>query len=390
MGSCEVHRMRIAILESIIMPAGHEVEFDRIIIDELKRQGHEPVLMVPEGFTFKVDYGVDVIHLEGGPVVTYAGAPKWKKPFLALLREKRRRAWFNSAAKLIKEHHVDALIIPTATYRYVKALLDTSLKDADVPVHLIFHGIGSGELERFLKQAFKAKPYPNVFLDVITLRDDMLRRNLPRVYPLVPPVFTPSTGEQPKFITHQPLRLGFFGQFRKEKNIIPLLEAFKGAQFNGPVELLVQGATATIEDGELFESIAREYSHVPNISFLHANLIGEQWERALLDVDAILIPYGAERYRYHWSAMLYTAIGFYKPVLVSPEINPEVLTTYHIGEVVDIQSVDTIRDGLESFVNQLIDNPSVYREGLQQANEEYSHYGLIRVILRGMNSQNTI
>ena len=40
--------MRVAILESIIMPAGHEVEFDRIIINELKRQGHEPVLMVPE------------------------------------------------------------------------------------------------------------------------------------------------------------------------------------------------------------------------------------------------------------------------------------------------------------------------------------------------------
>ena len=39
--------MRVAILESIIMPAGHEVEFDRMIINELKRQGHEPVLMVP-------------------------------------------------------------------------------------------------------------------------------------------------------------------------------------------------------------------------------------------------------------------------------------------------------------------------------------------------------
>ena len=45
--------MRVAILESIIMPAGHEVEFDRMIINELKRQGHEPVLMVPENFTFK-------------------------------------------------------------------------------------------------------------------------------------------------------------------------------------------------------------------------------------------------------------------------------------------------------------------------------------------------
>ena len=42
--------MRIAILESIVMPAGHEVEFDRILVEELKKQGHEPVFFVPERF----------------------------------------------------------------------------------------------------------------------------------------------------------------------------------------------------------------------------------------------------------------------------------------------------------------------------------------------------
>lgn len=46
--------MRVAILESIIMPAGHEVEFDRMIINELKRQGHEPVLMVPENLPLRL------------------------------------------------------------------------------------------------------------------------------------------------------------------------------------------------------------------------------------------------------------------------------------------------------------------------------------------------
>lgn len=34
--------MNIAILESIVMPAGHEVEFDRILVEEFKRQGHQP------------------------------------------------------------------------------------------------------------------------------------------------------------------------------------------------------------------------------------------------------------------------------------------------------------------------------------------------------------
>ena len=71
--------MRIAILESIVMPAGHEVEFDRILVEELKKQGHEPVFFVPERFPFKLDYHCDVDYLDGGEVVTYAGAGKLKK-----------------------------------------------------------------------------------------------------------------------------------------------------------------------------------------------------------------------------------------------------------------------------------------------------------------------
>ena len=45
--------MRVAILESISMPAGHEVEFDRILVNELMRQGHEPIFFVPANFPFK-------------------------------------------------------------------------------------------------------------------------------------------------------------------------------------------------------------------------------------------------------------------------------------------------------------------------------------------------
>lgn len=181
--------MRAAILESIIMPAGHEVEFDRILVDELKKQGHEPVFFVPERFPFKVDYGTDSVYLEGGEAVTYAGVSKWKRPFLTLLREKRRRAWFESAAKRLREEQYDALIIPTVTYRYIKALLDTELKNSCVPVHMIFHGIGKGEKERFHEQALRAKPYTNIYMDVISLRDDMLRADLPNVRKIGPPVF---------------------------------------------------------------------------------------------------------------------------------------------------------------------------------------------------------
>ena len=404
--------MRVAILESIVMPAGHEVEFDRILINELNRQGHEPVLFVPENFPFKVDYGVDIVYLEGGEVVTYAGASKWKKPFLSILRERRRRSWFTSAAEKIKEHNIDALIIPTGTYRYIKALLDTPLKDSQAAVHVIFHGIGKGEMDRFIKQAHRAKNYKNVYLDVISLRDDMLRPDLPRVRKILPPVFLPSSelsGEQQNIAVqsaiseqglesvnssefkttndaanqsvNKPIKLGFFGQFRKEKNIERFIDAFVSLNYDDSVQLVVQGATVKPEDGELFESIIKQYSKYSNIQFIHASLIGKDWDRALLSVDALLLPYGAERYRYHWAAMLFTAIGFQKPVLISPEINPEVLEQYSIGEVLNLDNVNSIGQGIQRFVENLQHNKEQYNQGLMNANEDYSHRALIQSII---------
>lgn len=404
--------MRVAILESIVMPAGHEVEFDRILINELKQQGHEPVLFVPENFPFKVDYGVDIVHLEGGEVVTYAGASKWKKPFLSILRERRRRSWFTSAAQKIKEHNIDALIIPTGTYRYIKALLDTPLKDSQAAVHVIFHGIGKGEMDRFIKQAHRANAYKNVYLDVISLRDDMLRPDLPRVRKILPPVFLPSSelsgkqgngttqgaanqqgldhlnstdgigaNEERTISVDKPIKLGFFGQFRKEKNIERFIDAFVSLNYDDSVQLVVQGATVKPEDGELFKSIIKQYSKYSNIQFIHASLIGNDWDRALLSVDALLLPYGAERYRYHWAAMLFTAIGFHKPVLISPEINPEVLEQYSIGEVLNLDSVNSIGQGIQRFVENLQHNKEQYNQGLMNANEDYSHRALIQSII---------
>ena len=404
--------MRVAILESIVMPAGHEVEFDRILINELKRQGHEPVLFVPENFPFKVDYGVDIVYLEGGEVVTYAGASKWKKLFLSILRERRRRSWFTSAAQKSKEHKIDALIIPTGTYRYIKALLDTPLKDSEASVHVIFHGIGKGEMNRFIKQAYRANAYKNLYLDVISLRDDMLRSDLPRVRKILPPVFLPSSelsGEQQNIAVqstiseqglesvnsseskttndaanqsvNKPIKLGFFGQFRKEKNIERFIDAFVSLNYDNSVQLVVQGATVKPEDGALFESIIKKYSQYSNIQFIHASLIGKDWDRVLLNVDALLLPYGAERYRYHWAAMLFTAIGFNKPVLISPEINPEVLEQYSIGEVLNLDSVNFIGQGIQTFVENLQHNKEQYNQGLINANEDYSHRALIQSIL---------
>ena len=42
--------MRLAIFENIMTPGGHEVDFDRIIVEELQKRGHTVSFCVPEDF----------------------------------------------------------------------------------------------------------------------------------------------------------------------------------------------------------------------------------------------------------------------------------------------------------------------------------------------------
>jgi glycosyltransferase involved in cell wall biosynthesis len=297
-------------------------------------------------------------------------------------REKRRLAWFNSACAKAKSGLCDAIIIPTATYRYIRTLLKSDLRDAETPVYLIFHGINPHEQPKFEEQARKCLPFKHIHLKVITLRNDFKNSNLPNVDLIVPPVYTPQDLPVNKTLDFTPpLKIGFFGQFRKEKNLGFFLEAFTKAKFSVPVQLIVQGATAKPEDGELFEKLAADYATFKNITFWHKNLIGIDWAKALLSVDAIMMPYAAERYRYHWGAMLFTAIGFYKPVLASPELNPEVLAKYKIGMAVDLTTIPAFTKQLEEFIADLVDNKEIYRKNLEAANKEYSHAALVQNIL---------
>lgn len=374
--------MRVAILESIIMPAGHEVEFDRILVNEMKQQGHKPMFFVPEKFPFKVDYGVPVHELQGGEVVTYAGATWYQKIWRSLQREKRRVAWFNSAYELAKRDACDAILIPTATYRYIKSLLRSELKNSPVPVHIIFHGINLKEQPKFEKQARRIQTYKNVHLHVITLRNDFANSGLTNVQLVAPPVFKPVYNESNTVKDKKEvLRIGFFGQFRKEKNLEPFIQAFIRAKFSVPVELVVQGATAKPEDTALFSAFIEKYKHIPNIVFRHENLIGKEWEDALLSVDAIAMPYAAERYRYHWGAMLFTAIGYNKPVLVSPELNPEVLEQFPVGCVIQSLEETDIICAMQELVDLLSTKKAETKVALEKANEVYSHEALIRGIL---------
>lgn len=375
--------MRIAILESIVMPAGHEVEFDRILVEELKKQGHEPVFFVPEHFPFKLDYHCDVEYLEGGEAISYAGVSRLKRLWLSMQREKRRVAWLDSACRKGAAGKCDAVIVPTNSWRVMRSIRHSILKDSKVPFLFMFHGIMPKDRQRFCDGVHSLREYPKVHLGALGLQTDFPElTDCPHFHTIMAPVYVPfDLPVTPEFHIHTPLRLGFFGQYRREKNLDFFLQAFVKAQFTTPVTLTVQGATATQADSDDFERLRNEYASYTNIHFLHKNLLGMEWQQEIMNIDVMLLPYGAERYRYQPSAMLFTAIGYYKPVLQSPEMNPEILQEFTIGEAVQLDSVEVFSRQLENFVNTFPDHQETYRQGLLGANEKYGQDKLIQRIV---------
>jgi len=367
------------------MPAGHEVEFDRILVEEFKNQGHKPIFFVPKNYPFKFDYKTEIVYLEGGEAISYAGVGKLKKIWLSLQREQRRIAWFNDICKKAKNGLCDAIIIPTSSWRGLRSILKSKLKESPVPVLIILHGIMPKDKNHLIAGVKACAPLKNIHiadLGLQTLSDFYELTDYQNFHTLLGPVYKPFDLQvTPEFNIHEPIKLGFFGQYRKEKNLAFFLEAFCKAEFNREVELLVQGATVTKADSDDFERLTKLYSSNKSIRFLHKNLLGIEWQKELMDIDVLLLPYAAERYRYQPSAMLFTAIGYYKPVLQSPEMNPEILSEFTIGEAVELDTVERFSKQLERFMNTFDEKKKIYKKGLVEANKKYSHENLINNII---------
>jgi len=364
--------MKIAIFESILTPGGHEIDFDRLLVDELQSLGTEVSFCVPEGYHFKYNYGVAIHHLPGESV-SYAGVRGIRKLWRAAKREINRQRWFKALYQHAVAGDFDAIIIPTSTYRYLRALDLSILKNSPIPVIFIVHGVNPKEATAFFKQVEKVKQYHNIKIAVLTLGDNILGKEHRNVYCLKPPVFIPrDIAYQPTAKRGDTLKLGFFGQYRKEKNLDVFLDVFLSCQFPPTVELFVQGATVKPEDSNDFQRIQQKYAQHSQITFLHKALIGEEWQTAIASVDALIMPYASSRYRYHWSAMFFTAIGFHKPVVIADDINSEVLTEYDIGVKISAGDNEALKQGLELFVNTFDAKVERYKEELQRANREFS------------------
>ena len=368
--------MRIGIFENIMTPGGHEVDFDRILVEELSKLGHKVSFYVPKGFHFAMNYHVPVKELPG-EVVSYAGVTGVRKLFRTMQRETRRLGWYRSLFAAGKRGEVDALIIPTSTYRYLRALRHSVLRKSKIPVIFILHGINPKEAPKFLKAADALKNCANIRPTVLTFTDSIFGEQRENIRTIYPPTFVPRDiswrpDMQPS--ARKTLMVGFFGQYRREKRLEDFLDVYLAGEssFARPVQLLVQGSTMHPEDAEDFERILAKYKGKGGISFLHKGLIGAEWQRAIAEVDVLLMPYSAPRYRYHWGGMLFTAIGFQKPVIASDDMNPEVFSAYSIGKTFPSGNLDKLKDCLIDFINTYDREALHYARALSEAARAYS------------------
>ena len=373
--------MRVAILETVKASAGFELEFDRIIIEALQEAGHEPVMMMPEGTVLDQEFHIPIHELSGGRIISYDGIRGLKKLWYSFQRERRRVRWFDSATEVAVAARIDAILLTTATYRYLRSLKKSRLLFSKIPVYFIFLGINPQEKPKFLARAKQCLMAENIHLCITTLRDDFGEALPSNVRLLKPPVMIPQ--ESVCQAEHMPLRIGFFGHYRKgEKNIEWLLDAIQTANFKRTVQFVFQLVATNAQDKQDVKVIIKKYEKDGRVVFFTDKLLQDDWYNAIQSVDAMILPYMAERYLYNWSGIYFTAIGAYKPVLVTRILNPEVMAQYPIGEFLDMDDYVKVQQQIADFVNFYDEKKAGYQEALLRANEAYSKKSFIEALLK--------
>lgn len=366
--------MRVAILETVKTTGGFEQEFDRLIIRELQKQGHNPILYLPENSNLPVDYGIPIDYVQGGEIVDYEGVGRLKKIWLSIQRERRRIKWFDSAYEKACRHEADAIILTTATYRYLRSLHKSKLKNSPIPVIFIFLGVNPQEKPKFLEQARKCQSYTNIKLKVTTLRDDFKDDNVPKIELIKPPVLLPEGIEANPVLTYrEPIRIGFFGHYRKgEKDVDGIIQAFLQCDMRDKAEFVVQAAPTGPDDRIDMDRIMQKYARESSVCFIKGKVLGKAWYDLLQSVDVLFLPYSNPRYLYNWSAVYFNALALYKPVLATSVLNPEILSTYHIGQEIDLDDLSHLSQQMHDFLCHYRGNLSVYAKDLQRVNEDFS------------------
>lgn len=362
--------MRFFIVETRVPSGGHEMEFDRIFIEELRTLGHNVTLALPRNVAPKLDYGVEIYRLssQAAPLPVKGSLPA--RLLRSLKSESRRQNIYAEIANLSEEY--DCVVFPTATYRFLRALRLNKLKNSKKAVVFIVLGATPLEARKILGQARRLKSNENIHSFINTINKDQEPKGEPNVHLVPPPAYIPRGVPWRAAPGNRELVFGFFGLYRREKKLPQLLDGILAAKLTRPVKFHIQAFAGTPLEQEEVEELAKTYgSRDPRLTFLTRSFAGADWQEALLNLDALLLPYDSERFKWHWSGMLFNAIGFSRPVLAAKTINPEVWERFPIGETFSPGDSADFARVLEDFVDNFDANAAKYSQALAAALEYY-------------------
>ncbi len=374
--------MKVAILKTKI-PVGNEEEYDLGLIQGLIEAGHTLTVFAPRNYPLKYDSGIKTEFLEGGELISYHNVGLLKKTFLSLVCEIRLQRWLNHASLLTQQDGYDLIIVPSAKPRFLKSLSKSNLCQGKIPIIVNLQKFSfdkKGRLDLFFSIAKKLEKYRHVHITITSPNHAFT--NLPNVSYIDPPFFGPTLIKtNGLYDGHEPLTIGLYGYYHHDLKNRMLFKVLATATFLTPIRVIMQTLTTNDLDAKSCQELVNMYKDNPRFSFIGDYLNNEEWQKAIDDADIILLPYASMQYVYSYSSLCFNALGFNKPVMLSPTVNPELLTDYNIGISLDFDDEERLKHRIEKFINTFKEKYPEYQKEIQRAKTHYNFTNVVRDML---------
>ena len=185
--------MRIGIFENIMTPGGHEVDFDRILVEELQKRGHEVSFYVPENMKCGFSGVKNTVHLVGkSESSNQAGG--LKKIISYVKFGFSRQGWFSQLFLATEKDALDAIVFPFADYRCLRAVQKNNLRDSSVPIIFLVHNLDAGSAIKVFREAKKMSGHKNLRIVALTLNGHLFPQRLKNLFSTYPPVLEADVG----------------------------------------------------------------------------------------------------------------------------------------------------------------------------------------------------
>ena len=79
--------------------------------------------------------------------------------------------------------------------------------------------------------------------------------------------------------------------------------------------------------------------------------------------------------------MCFNALGFRKPVILSPNVNPDVMKDFEVGLCLDFSDDEVLKNRVVEFIDTFDERYSHYLAEIERASERYSFENTLKELI---------